>query len=101
MIIFPGNREIWLDADDKQLRAFAGIKINYGFAKSLKLLPVDAATLKAERDPEKYQDMDAFLWKLAIWTSKGRLPGGSGYTKSGKTEKMAEFFPVGYYARCA
>ena len=27
-------------------------------------------------DPEKFQTMDAFLWKVAIWTSKGRYPHG-------------------------
>ncbi len=74
LIIFPDKHEIWLDADDKQLRAFAGITINYGFAKSLKLLAVDAAAARSELPLDKFQDIDAFLWKLAIWTSKGRFP---------------------------
>ena len=25
-------------------------------------------------DPEMVQSLDSFLWKLALWTSKGRLP---------------------------
>jgi hypothetical protein len=28
LLIFPGSQEIWLDADDRQLRAFAGIEQN-------------------------------------------------------------------------
>ncbi len=74
LYIFDENREIWLDADDKQLRTFAGIKLTKDLAGSMTLSAVDTATEKAERALDKFQDMDAFIWKLSIWTSKGRFP---------------------------
>jgi hypothetical protein len=74
LFIFPETQEIWLDADDKQLRAFAGITIN----KSSAHLTLSAAKpeLRVSLSMDKFLDMQAFLWKLTIWTSKGRFPLG-------------------------
>ncbi|PPD20118.1 MAG: hypothetical protein CTY23_09820 [Methylomonas sp.] len=74
VLIFPGSRQVWLDADDKQTRVFAGMEQKKNLAGAISLTPVDAAAVRATKAPDKFQDMDAFLWKLAIWTSKGRLP---------------------------
>jgi len=72
LLIFPENREIWLDADDRMLRAFTNIKIN---AQAVKISAIDERTQAIiNGQPDKFQDMNAFLWKLAIWTSKGRYP---------------------------
>jgi hypothetical protein len=72
LLIFPENREIWLDADDKMLRAFTNIKIN---AQAVNISAIDEHTQAISNgQPDKFQDMNAFLWKLAIWTSKGRYP---------------------------
>jgi hypothetical protein len=74
LLIFPDTRQIWLDADDKQLRVFAGIEQSNTFAGKISLLPVDAAISKIGLAADKFQDIDVFIWKLAIWTSKGRFP---------------------------
>jgi len=75
LLIFPETRQIWLDADDKQLRAFAGIEQSKMFAGNISLIPLDLETTAvAENDKGKFQDLDAFIWKLALWTSKGRFP---------------------------
>jgi hypothetical protein len=72
LLIFPENREIWLDADDRMLRAFTNIKIN---AQAVNISAIDEHTQAISNGhPDKFQDMNAFLWKLAIWTSKGRYP---------------------------
>lgn len=71
LIILPHSREIWLEADDKLLRAFAGVGVN---AKAITVSPVDPQSVTADIDVERIQEMDAFLWKLAIWSSKGRYP---------------------------
>ncbi|MGR8934892.1 MAG: hypothetical protein ACU837_10960 [Gammaproteobacteria bacterium] len=71
LIILPHSREIWLEADDKLLRAFAGVTVN---AKAITVAPVDPQSVSSGIDVEKIQEMDAFLWKLAIWSSKGRYP---------------------------
>ena len=76
LLIFPGSRQIWLDADDKQLRAFAGVEQTKLFASNISLVPIDAETEKEGKAPDRFQDMDVFIWKLTIWTSKGRFPVG-------------------------
>lgn len=74
LLIFPDTRQIWLDADDKQLRVFAGLEQNKLFASNISLVPIDADTVKVGKAKDKFQDMDTFIWKLSIWTSKGRFP---------------------------
>lgn len=74
IMIFPHTHEIWLDADDPQLRAFAGIKLNPSSASKMSISPVNAQTMGLGGSLDKFQSMDAFLWKLACWTSKGRYP---------------------------
>jgi hypothetical protein len=74
LLIFPDTRQIWLDADDKQLRAFAGIEQNKIHTGNIGLIPIDALATAVAKDPDKFQDMDSFIWKLALWTSKGRFP---------------------------
>lgn len=74
IMIFPHTHEIWLDADDPQLRAFAGIKLNPSSASKMAISPVNAQTMGLGGSLDKFQSMDAFLWKLACWTSKGRYP---------------------------
>lgn len=74
LLIFPDTRQIWLDADDKQLRVFAGMEQNQTLAGKISLTPIDAVASRAHLPIEKFQDIDVFIWKLAIWTSKGRFP---------------------------
>ncbi|MGR8930596.1 MAG: hypothetical protein ACU836_08135 [Gammaproteobacteria bacterium] len=76
LVIFPDARQVWLDADDKQLRAFAGVEQNKMFASNINLGPIDGVAFKEGKQAENFQDMDVFIWKLAVWTSKGRFPQG-------------------------
>ena len=74
LIIFPNTHEVWLDAEDKQLRAFAGLAIKNNGAKSMSLSPIDQDVSSLNNKMEGFYDIDHFLWKLAVWTSKGRYP---------------------------
>ncbi|MDD5578241.1 MAG: hypothetical protein PHY16_03045 [Methylobacter sp.] len=74
LIILPHNHEIWLDADDKQLRAFASVSMNKISGAKITFTPVDSGLASMQDSLEKFHDKDAFLWKLAVWTSKGRYP---------------------------
>jgi len=71
--ILPQTHEVWFQTDDLQLRAFAGIKINNIF-ETMSLLTVNPKTMNVGEGLDKFQNMDAFLWKIACWTSKGRYP---------------------------
>jgi hypothetical protein len=89
LLIFPDNREIWLDADDKMLRAFTNIKIN---ALAVNISGIDERTHTViNGQPDKFQDMNAFLWKLAIWTSKGRYPQELDITRPVYLKRWPEF----------
>ncbi|QPK63307.1 hypothetical protein IVG45_21315 [Methylomonas sp. LL1] len=76
VLFFPESHEVWLDADDKQLRVFAGMEQNKMFASNINLTPIDARGGIDEKARNMFQDVDAFIWKLATWTSKGRFPLG-------------------------
>ncbi len=74
LLIFPHNNEIWLDADDKQLRAMAALEMNKATGAKLTITPANLELAMVKEKLERFYDMDAFIWKLAIWTSKGRYP---------------------------
>ena len=75
LIIFPHSQEIWLDADDKQLRAFAGLAIMNKSGQGMSLSSVEQDTSEFINEKiENFYDADAFIWRLAVWTSKGRYP---------------------------
>jgi hypothetical protein len=83
LVVFPQTRRLWINADEAQLRAACGIPINnlahmdirgsrVPSVEHLKVTPIDAG--EASLDPERLIPLDAFLWKMAIWTSKGKIP---------------------------
>ncbi len=76
LFIFPDRQQIWLDADEKQLRVLAGMEQSKILSSNVSLIPFDAETVRSIKSADKFQDMDAFLWKLTLWTSKGRFPLG-------------------------
>lgn len=71
LVILPHSREIWIDADDSLLKQMAGTWLDMD---SMNVSSVDAETALNLADVEKIQDFSSFLWKLALWTSKGRYP---------------------------
>ncbi len=74
LVIFPHSNEIWLDAGDKQLRIYAGLEIKKNSKNSMSLSPIDQDAFNFGEKMENFDDIDAFIWKLAIWTSKGQYP---------------------------
>ena len=81
--IFPYTREVWVDADDQQLRSFCLVPVHsiseLGFTDTtagvMTLSPASANEAVASNyDTSKLQRMDALLWKIALWTSAGRIP---------------------------
>ncbi|BBL74757.1 hypothetical protein [Methylomagnum ishizawai] len=81
--IFPQSREIWVDADDQQLRSFCLVPVHsiaeLGFSESdsgiMTISSASAVKFKEDgRDQSKLHRMDALIWKVALWTSAGRVP---------------------------
>ncbi|MCI0655085.1 MAG: hypothetical protein L0Y38_09765 [Methylococcaceae bacterium] len=83
--IFPHSNEVWIDADDRQTRAFCVVPIHSILdldvvgadlnPRSI-ISPISPDRINADRDPGKFQSIDAFVWKVALWTSNGRVPEG-------------------------
>lgn len=78
ILVFPKPRAIWVDADDKKLRAFCRLPLQQfcRLSGELDQAPaiVPAPEMQMERLPGAHQRMDAFLWKVAWWNAGGRLP---------------------------
>lgn len=74
LLIFPRRNEVWLDADDQQLRAFSSVELNKATGVKLGVSAANLELIDVKKKLERFYDMDAFIWKLAIWTSRGRYP---------------------------
>jgi hypothetical protein len=73
--LLPFTQEVWLDARDSELKAFAEIRLKHkSIATEIYASPIDPKTMTMNGALDKFQNMDAFSWKLASWTSKGRYP---------------------------
>ena len=74
LIIFPHTDEVWLDVDENQLRAFAGLTIHNTLDTKMSITPLSIESSSLSKSLDRFHSMDAFLWKLACWASKGRYP---------------------------
>ncbi|MGZ8137129.1 MAG: hypothetical protein ACXW1W_10130 [Methylococcaceae bacterium] len=74
LIIFPHSSEVWLDVDENQLRAFSGLAINNTLGAKMSITPLSQESSSQVRALERFHSMEAFLWKVACWASKGRYP---------------------------
>jgi hypothetical protein len=73
--LFPKTQEVWLDARDSELNSFAGIKIRHkNIQTDFVVTQLESLEIQTDYALEKFHNMDAFVWKLACWTSKGRYP---------------------------
>ncbi|MFN3920513.1 MAG: hypothetical protein ACK4JF_09550 [Methylohalobius sp.] len=79
ILVFPKLKKVWTNGNDKKLHAFCRVPLKT-FAR-LNGNSVEVA-IKPEPEaafiepPRPLQPMDAFLWKVAWWSSGGRLPFG-------------------------
>ena len=75
IILFPDKHQVWVDANDFELNAFAVTKLNLKSMDSqITVTSVDHRMADAARMLNKFQDKDAFVWKLACWSSNGHFP---------------------------
>ena len=75
VMIFPATNEIWVDSKEIQLKAFASLPLKtIEESDKLTLIPVDSDHSQLAEKTDYFNDINAFIWKLAIWTSKGRYP---------------------------
>lgn len=71
LIVLPSSHEIWLESNDLLLKEMASVWIE---KEQMNIVRFDENMAQKVSDLNKIQEMYAFLWKLALWTSKGRYP---------------------------
>lgn len=79
--IFPQSGEILIEADEQQLRAFCLVPVHsisdLDFADTdggvMTIVQVGGHKLP-ERGEGSFDRIDALIWKVALWTSAGRIP---------------------------
>jgi len=76
LTIYPDTHQIEVDAQDKQLRIIAGMEQSQLFSDKNTLTPVNLRNISTKNKPEAAQNLEAFIWKLTVWTSKGRYLNG-------------------------
>lgn len=73
--LLPFTQEVWLDARDSELKAFAEIRLKHkAIATEITAIPIDPKMMNLGGTLDKFHSMDSFSWKMACWTSKGRYP---------------------------
>jgi hypothetical protein len=80
--LFPRTNEIWLKTGDNELSCFANLKLKHkNISAEIALIPINPQKLDFKNALDKFQSSEAFLWKLACWTSKGRYPNELDFTQ--------------------
>ena len=78
LTVFPGQDMVATELKDPQLRT---VYVMSNRPKDMRQTVLDAGRAdreyRAMEEKQALQDMDAFLWKLALWTSRGRIPDGT------------------------
>ena len=78
--LFPLINEVWLNANDSEVKTFAEIMFKKkSLAKEITVAPMDVEIMNMDGALDKFQSLDAFMWKLACWASKGRYPDNIDY----------------------
>jgi hypothetical protein len=76
-VLFPKTNEIWCDADNEHLKALANKNLDHSDVREYEITTLALAESLFNGNDismDKFWDMDALLWMLACWTSKGRFP---------------------------
>lgn len=81
--IFPQSRELVMNADEQQLRAFCLVPV-HSIADLdycdpadgiMTIKPAAQAGMNAtQREDIKIERIETFVWKVSLWTSAGRIP---------------------------
>ena len=83
--ILPKQRKVYLDADEAQLRAACSIpfrritslEVGNDFdPATANVRELEAQEVSYILEQEHIASIDTFLWKVALWSSKGKIPRG-------------------------
>lgn len=79
IIVFSESNQIYIEMSDQQLKSICAVSLDSSAITKvdIKLEPLISrkAALYCEKN-KNYQRLDSFMWKISLWTSRGRLPQG-------------------------
>jgi len=70
IIVNPQNHEVLIDCDEDRLRTYCQQPVS----KPISVKPVKNTKPVKEEKFSHSQTMESFLWKVALWSSRGRIP---------------------------
>lgn len=73
--LFPNENKVYVDLTDRQLQAICVVTLKEEQRDEIKtevIRPQAAARECKHRD--NFRDLELFIWKISLWTSRGRLP---------------------------
>jgi len=76
IIIDPFKQRIWIDATDTQIKGYIKSESSLKEKAKASAGPFNLEENKHLLREEKFQSFETFLWKITLWSSKGRLPTG-------------------------
>lgn len=99
LTILPQQRLVWIDADEAQLRAACGIpfrriaSVDIGGSgqPTVKVQRLEPGQLEQVLSRDNLMPLDALLWKIALWTSKGRIPHGVDLKQAARLKRWPNF----------
>jgi len=78
IILFPTQNEIYIDLSDRQLQSICVVSLQSGVDNAINIDIIDSQKAAEEcTKKDKLQNLESFIWKMALWTSRGRLPKGT------------------------
>jgi len=81
IIIFPSENIIYIDLTDRQLQSICVVSLQSeqnSIENTIKIEKLDLQKAIEEcAQKDKFQNLESFIWKMALWTSRGRLPKGT------------------------
>jgi hypothetical protein len=78
LLLNPERRQVLYAVPENEIHSFAVMPVN---SRQVQVIPVSAQELQQRIHnpviPFRYDNFDAFLWKITVWSARGRLPEGT------------------------
>ncbi len=75
LVLFPDQRSLYTDMREQYLRPLC-VRTRSQTPMTIRAIPIEDTPVAAATDP-RLQRLDATLWKVALWTARGRVPHGT------------------------
>jgi len=76
--LFPNENKVYVDLTDRQLQAICVVTLKEDQRDEIKTEVIGSQAAISEcKHSDNFRDLELFIWKISLWTSRGRLPKGT------------------------